>query len=120
MIVWLDHWIFGNGYGLKTPRIDDKFYWLSGEFYTWSGWFGSQLQSFQWRHPKAGEERVLIGRKFKPFQSSRHFMWVWRRYLFGFPLPVCRVRVCWCTHISDNIDEANEELGKMEKELGRL
>lgn len=61
MILWLDHLIFGNGYGLRSPYFDNRYYWLSGQLYTWSGWLGAQLQSFQWFHPKPGEERRLGG-----------------------------------------------------------
>lgn len=71
MIIWLDHLLFGNGHGLKSPHFDDRYYWLSGQFYTWSGWFGSQLQSFQWFHPKPGEVRKLGGLNYSPFNSER-------------------------------------------------
>lgn len=120
MIVWLDHKIFGNGYGLRSPYFDDRFYWLSGEFYTWSGGLGAQLQSFQWRHPRAGEERELCGHKFRPFYSERRFMWLWRSHVFGFPLPVARVRVSWCTHLPDKLDEANETLRQLRRELNDM
>jgi hypothetical protein len=105
MIVWLDHKIFGNGYGLKSPHFDSNFYWLSGEFYFWIGGLGAQLQSYQWCHPKAGEERELIGRKFRPFHSHRRWG---------------RVEVAWATHLPDNIDAANAELRRMKQELNEL
>jgi hypothetical protein len=116
MIVWLDHKIFGNGHGLKSPFHDDNFYWISGELYNWSGWLGAQLQSFQWRHPNASEVRELNGRRYKPFGSYRKFMW-WKI----FPLPIARVQVSWAlTDLPDDLDKANETLRKIQKELGEL
>lgn len=83
MILWLDHIIFGNGRGMKSPYFDDKFYWLvdekwprhwcCGELYNFSWGFGAQLHSIQWIHPKSGEERKLIGRRFKPLHSNRRW-----------------------------------------------
>src|SRR3546814_6094408 len=62
MILPLDHLIFGNGHGMKSPYFDNRFYWLSGELYTWIGGLGAQLRSIQWRHPKPGEVRHLCRR----------------------------------------------------------
>lgn len=103
MIIWLDHLIFGNGHGLKSPYFDDRYYWLSGRLYTWSGWLGAQLQSFQWFHPRPGEERRLGGRIYKPFHSVRQGL---------------RVRVCWCTKLPDDINAANALLRQIQSELG--
>lgn len=103
MIVWLDHLIFGNGHGLKSPYFDDRYYWLNGQFYTWSGWLGSQLQSFQWTHPRGGEVRKLAGRDYRVFQSVRRGL---------------RVRVTWATRLPDNLDAANALLRKIQLELG--
>jgi hypothetical protein len=122
MIVWLDHKIFGNGYGLGSPYWDSRFYWLSGEFYTWAGWFGCQLQSFQWRHPRAGERRRLAGRTFEVYRSERMYWWLGRRYIFGVPLPIGRVRVTWALAgddaLSKDIDTANAQLRKLSADLG--
>lgn len=115
MIVWLDHLIFGNGYGLKSPYWDDNYYWLSGELYTWCGWYGAQLSSFQWRHPKAGERRKLLGREFRALHSTRDFLWLWI-----IPLPICRVRVAWSCNLPKGLDEANAELHAMQKQIARL
>lgn len=116
MILWLDHRTFGNGFGLKSPYFDDNFYWLSGELYTWTGWFGAQLQSFQWRHPKAGERRMLFGYKFYPFNSERRFMRLW-----SIVLPIPRVRVSWArVDLPEGTDAANEELRLMLQKIARL
>jgi hypothetical protein len=87
MIIWLDHKIFGNGHGLKTPYFDDKFYWLKdtntgrSELYHWIGGLGAQLASFQWRHARVGERRRIRGVEFEAFQSRRNLIRVevsWR------------------------------------------
>lgn len=111
MIVWLDHLIYGSGHGLATPFWDGRFYWLvdqktkRGELYTWSGWFGSQLQSFQWTHPNAGERRTLAGHDFKPFHSTRTWF---------------RVRVAWAlTRTPESVDECNKFLRELEPKLGK-
>lgn len=101
MIVWLDHLIFGNGHGLKSPHFDSVFYWLNGEFYTWIGGYGAQLQSFQWRHPKPGEKRVIAGLTFKPFDSRRRWF---------------RVEVTWWTPLPS--DGKNEFLRDLQNQLG--
>ena len=120
MIFWLDHRIFGNGYGLATPYFDGRFYWLSRRLYTFSPGFGAQLQSIQWRHPKPGEERTIGKRKFRPFNSTRYFLWLWRDGLLPIPTPICRVRVSWACALPRDLNEANAELREIEAELGRL
>ena len=117
MIVWLDHKIFGNGYGLGSPFFDGKFYWLvdtwqrergdeRGELYTFSPGFGAQLHSFQWFHPKPGETRVLGGKRYTPFNSHRRWL---------------RVGGSWSVEqMPKGIDEANAYLRDIEKELGRI
>ncbi|ARQ95389.1 hypothetical protein [Bradyrhizobium phage BDU-MI-1] len=94
-MLWLDHKIFGNGYGMATPYWDGVFYWLSGALYTWIGGLGAQLTSFQWRHPLPGEERKLGGETFRPFHSRRQFLWLFRDSCCPIPTPICRVSVSW-------------------------
>lgn len=119
MLMWLDHKIFGNGFGLASPYSDSRFYWLSGELYTWSGWFGAQLQSFKWRHPRAGERRILFGYEFRALHSTRYFWWLFRGYIFAIPLPICRVSVAWArVDLPKPIDEANAALRQMQVEIG--
>lgn len=119
MIMWLDHKIFGNGHGLASPYFDDKFYWLSGELYTFMQGFGAQLHSFQWRHPLAGERRELFGYTFEVFRSSRSFLWLWRDKIWAIPTPICRVSVAWGRiDLPKDIDKANAELRHMAKEVG--
>lgn len=120
MIVWLDHKIFGNGYGMASPYFDGKFYWLSGQFYTFMHGFGAQLHSYQWRHPKAGEERKLSGRCYRPFHSHRRWLYLWRDKYWAVRLPIARVEVAWCTHLPENIDAANAEIREIEKKLGGI
>lgn len=96
MIKFLDFLIFGNGGGIAAPYFNQVFYWLKDSntgrstFYTWCGWFGTQLQSFQWTHPNAGERRFICGYEFHPFSSRRIF---------------CRVQVAWkCDKLNTNKD----------------
>jgi hypothetical protein len=120
MILWLDHKIFGNGYGLSSPYFDDRFYWLAGELYTFMHGFGAQLHSMQWRHPRAGERRHLFGYDFVPLHSSRSFLWLWRDGGISLPTPICRVVVAWSRiDLPRDLDEANAELRHMETQIGK-
>lgn len=78
MPLWLDHALFGNGRGLKSPYFDNQFYWIvdtsrrrRGQIYTWIGGFGAQLASREWFMPRPGTERHLFGRTFRVFQAHR-------------------------------------------------
>ncbi len=74
MIFPLDHKLFGNGHGLKSPYFDSTFYWLNGELYSFIYGLGAQLQSIQWTHPVPGERRTLLGREFVVFSSRRKWL----------------------------------------------
>lgn len=102
-MLWLDHKLFGNGHGLRSPHCDNRFYWLDGRLYTWIGGLGAQLQSIQWRHPLPGEQRVLCGLVFRPFHSVRTGP---------------RIRVSWTTHLPHDLNEANAFLRRLEAALG--
>ncbi|YBW39858.1 hypothetical protein ACMYR2_2385 [Nitrobacter sp. TKz-YC01] len=116
---WFDHKIFGNGFGLRSPHFDNRFYWLSGRLYTWVGGFGAQLQSIQWTHPNAGEERIIAGKRFKPLHSTRVFLWLWRDKLFSIPTPVSRVCVAWSwVDLPDDLDAANAALRELKNKIG--
>ena len=117
-MLWLDHKIFGNGNGLSSPYFDDRFYWLSGRLYHWIGGFGAQLTSFEWRHPKPGEERTLCGRKFRPFNSHRKYLWLFRDTIFPIPTPISRVSVSWAYSLPKDLDAANAELRELKSKLG--
>lgn len=111
MIVWLDHKIFGNGHGVGSPFCNQIFYWLvdmkrnrRGEFYTYWPGFGAQLHSFQWTHPRAGEERFLSGCRFRVFNSHRR--WI-------------RVSVSWAmVGVPEGIDAHHATMREFEKILG--
>lgn len=119
MLLWLDHKIFGNGYGLSSPICDNRFFWLDGEMYTFMGGHGAQLHSIQWKHPRAGEERKLFGYKFRPLHSNRYFLWLFRDTIFPIPTPICRVMVAWSrVDLPSDIDAANAALRQMQSEVG--
>jgi hypothetical protein len=111
-MLWLDFLTFGHGHGLSQPYFDGRFYWLvdtsrgredgRGALYTFMHGFGAQLVSRQWFHPRPDEERTLIGRKFRPFNSSRRWL---------------RVEVSWATPLPKNIDEANAAIRELEADL---
>jgi len=106
MIIALDHLIFGNGHGLKSPYFNNVFYWLSGEIYTCSYGLGAQLHSFQWTYPKPGERRVLAGREFIVYQARRRW---------------CRVMVSWTmVGLPDDVDEARRLIRMLEKDLKEI
>jgi len=103
MILLIDHWLFGDGGGLKSPYYDDVFYWLSGELYTFFHGLGAQLQSIQWTHPKPGETRILAGRKFVVYQSRRRWF---------------RVMVSWSlVRLPEDAIEAHEEIRSLHSSL---
>lgn len=116
----LDFAIFGGGYGMSQPYFDGKFYWLvdtandftrdgrRGRFYRAKGWLGCQLQSTQWFHPLAGERRILNGREYCIFQSSRRWL---------------RVETTWRLVELDRcqgIDEQNALIRQVLQELDRV
>ncbi len=111
-MLWLDFLTFGNGHGLAQPYFDGRFYWLvdtnngreagRGALYTFLGGHGAQLVSRHWFHPKPGEVRELIGRKFRPFRSSRRWF---------------RVEVSWATKLPEDIDEANAAIRELRDDL---
>ena len=81
MPLWLDHALFGNGRGMKSPYWDNQFFWLvdhkrkrRGQMYTWIGGFGAQLMSREWTMPRIGTERHLFGRTFRVFQAHRKWL----------------------------------------------
>lgn len=121
MSLWLDHKIFGNGFGLKSPYFDNKFYWLSGQLYTWIGGFGAQLQSIEWFNPRPYERRELLGRQFRPFNGSRQRLWINRDGFVPIPLPISKSCISWSmTSFPSDIDKANEVLRELKKELDNL
>ena len=79
MGLWLDHKLFGNGRGLKSPYFNDTYFWLrdemrpqsKGRLYTWMGGFGAQLHSIEWFAPHPDTCRRLFGQEFKVFNVSR-------------------------------------------------
>lgn len=53
--------IYGGGYGLPSKSVDKVFYNLNGVIYTLSGYYGCQLESYEFRRPCCNEVRLLAG-----------------------------------------------------------
>lgn len=109
-MIWLDMMIFGNGLGLGAPYWDQQFYWLcdgltqKSRFYTWIGGYGAQLQSFAWRHPRAGTEIVVAGERLRIFSSHRRWL---------------RVRCSWAlVHLPHDLDEKRSAIERFRSKLG--
>ncbi|NEU14697.1 hypothetical protein G3T14_21700 [Methylobacterium sp. BTF04] len=113
----LDHLIFGNGHGMKSPYFDNRLYWLvdtlrqerdgrNGRLYTYMGGFGAQLRSFEWTHPRPGERRELNGREYIAFSSTRSWL---------------RVDAAWAlVRMPPGLDEANAEIRAIKAELDAM
>lgn len=101
-IPFIDVRIFGDGYGFAAPHFDQSFYWLAGDFYTFTHGFGAQLTNVQWTHPKAGERRMICGVEFRPFNSYRKWG---------------RVYCTWSTRLPRGIDAANDWLRQFRAHL---
>ena len=64
MGLWLDHKLFGNGRGLKSPYFNDTYFWLrdemrpqsKGRLYTWMGCGGNRRRT--WRDLRQREWTV--------------------------------------------------------------
>ena len=106
MILKLDHLIFGNGFGLKSPFFDNVFYLLSGDLYTFSYGLGAQLTSIQWTHPKPGERRTLAEREFVVAYSSRSWL---------------RVRVEWTmVGMPNDLDGMHSKIQELQDYLRKI
>lgn len=106
MNLWLYYLIFGSGFGLADRESDTTWFVLGGRAYHWSGWFGCQLQSFEWRRPEVGETRVLAGVIFRPFNFER------RWFLY---------RVTWSgDEFCGPVDYSNKAIRAFKKKLGEL
>lgn len=106
MILPIDHKLFGNGHGLKSPYFDSTYYWLNGELYSFVYGLGAQLQSIQWKHPVPGERRTLLGREFVVFSSRRKWL---------------RVIVYWAmVNMPKDLDSMHAMINKLKSDLNDL
>ena len=108
-MIWLDMMIFGSGLGLGAPYWDQRFYWLcdgltqKSRFYTWIGGYGAQLQSFAWRHPRAGTEIEVAGERLRIFSSHRRWL---------------RVRCSWAlVRLPHDLDEQRSAIERFRSKL---
>ena len=78
---------------------------LDGRHYRWSGWFGCQLESMEWRRRPAGTEREIAGRKFRVFSTVRAGI---------------RYRTTWALAICGSVDYCNEQIRALKSALREL
>lgn len=80
-------------------------YKIDGVCYTWSGWFGCQLESYEWTRVPAGTKRTILGREFTVFTTERKGL---------------KIRTTWATYLPIKGDEANKMLFKLKDDLKSL
>ncbi len=122
---WFVRKIFGNGRGLGFPFFDQRIYWLvdtkserdvrNGRFYSWTGGFGAQLNSFEWWCPKPKTRRVLSGIEFEVFQVSRG--WITDPWL-GFKLFPAMWSIAWAC-VDPRQTEDVTTIRDLERKIGR-
>lgn len=101
----IDHLLFGNGHGLGSPKADVVYYWLSGRFYQRFGWHGSQLVSYEWRRPKPGTVRRILGREFRVFHAKRRLV---------------RWRISWTMPLTGDMEADNALIRELDADLRRI
>lgn len=99
----------------KWPnQLPDKlFFRIDGVMYSWTGWFGCQLESHEWRRYPAGTERVILGMRFRVWTTERHWF------------TCCTIERHWfkcCTtwalcELPDDVYRANETLRELRAKL---
>lgn len=79
---------------------------LDGRRYRWSGWFGCQLESYEWWRVPAGTRRRLAGFEFSVFMTERRGL---------------KVRTTWSlANQPASLDKANEDIRRLREALTRL
>ena len=79
---------------------------LDGTEYRRSGYFGCQLESFEWGVPAHGTMRRILG-----FDMS---VWSVERRLFR------RSRICWALSDRGSLDECKTRIEALQNELRKL
>ncbi len=67
---------------------DNAYFSIAGHVYTWRGWLGCQLMSYEWCHVRPGTTRQILNREFTVHRSKRA----------GF-----RVEVTWALPLSGSL-----------------
>lgn len=79
---------------------------IAGRRYRWTGWFGCQLESMEWRRVPAGTEREILGRKFRVWRTEREWL---------------RVRTLWCLiGLGRSVDEDSAKINALRDDLRAL
>ena len=92
-------------------KKSEVFYIISGVKYWWSGWFGAQLASREWRNIAAGTQRDLFIDYGKPYVRVTVFQC--RKSWFKYD-------VSWTISLRGNIDEQNIQIEDLRNTLKSL
>ena len=86
-------------------KFNTIFYWIDGRMYHWTGWFGCQLESWEWFRVHAGTQRTLAGECFTVFRSEREGL---------------KWRTTWAMRLPDGCDAANAKLRGFKQKLAGM
>ena len=87
------------------------FYVISGVKYWWSGWFGAQLASREWRNVPAGTQRDLF--------IDHGLPWV-RITVFQCRKRFLKYDVSWTIPLSGDTDSQNKQINALKETLKSL
>jgi hypothetical protein len=86
---------------------------IGGFVYRWTGWFGCQLETWEWRRVPAGTRRLI------EFDGKHYEVHVWstgaRKWRTRWKVPTL-----WTIPLDCNLDEANARLRKFKDDLRGL
>ena len=94
----------------RTPWPQVRFF-FDGREYRWSGWFGSQLESLEWRTLPAGTQRVLH------FANGEESV---RLTVFSTVRRGLKVSTHWAVSSCGTHDEHTARIWKLKKDLANL
>ena len=83
---------------------------IGGVKYRWTGWFGCQLESFEWRRVPAGTRRTLDIGYLQPIEVK----------VFTTKRDGLRVRTTWAVSHSGTLDEQNARIVALRTALSTL
>lgn len=106
----MNRWFGISGWELKTPWPQVRFI-FDGVTYKWSGWFGCQLESWEWNVLPAGTKRRLDFGYGKPKVE----LTIYTTKREGF-----KVRTTWAISDSGTHDEHSARIHELKRALASL